>query len=541
MVMKRMVSYLHIRSFGDVIYPQISYREEPPLIFRLVFKDYEFVGMEEVTPDSLEEEGTRLKSQGQHKNPHKGIGEELVKNPPCSLQVPKITPVLRKAQEALEKKLKKMTRHEQNLLILKKFLKVFPEKEGGYNGVFFATSFPSRADVGGVEKMVKKMATRLALVSLREWMLNVSTYLGLEVTDSNFDEAFEEPLFKSVAHFILHAFDLEDFERFNWWHKLEPVYTKFWNYILSNLKEDYTKYKTWPQLLSDLEIENPFKFVAEGKINLDDFPSLREQDVGHILRSLVFRFGTPEHVVGLMDFGWPYNALCFFKEGCHDRFVEMARTVLLQYVPMEEDIKMYSILGRGCTLDAICDEALSNIDRILELEKCDEILAQSFKGFLVSMIKRRYDIIECICKSVIYVLRDVKLGSFAKEVFELVYIAEVRRRFLSHHFISKHHILWAVRLTEFKDFVDRVVKDIGLKCSVEKPATRPPYSIYISAQTTADIHGDEVAGVEHIVVATIFEMSQRRLRKNLNEFNNILCVKEFVDGEKLRILLIYNR
>ncbi|XVF81967.1 hypothetical protein PTKIN_Ptkin16aG0004900 [Pterospermum kingtungense] len=289
-------------------------------------------------------------------------------------------------------------------------------------------------------------------------------------------------------YFLFVSILQEDFERFNWWHKLQPVYTKFWNYILSNLKVDYTKSITWLQILSNLEIENPYKLVAEGKINLDDFPSLREQDVGRISLSLVFGLGASHHVVGLMDFGWPYDALCFFKKGCHGRFVEMARTVLLEYVPMEEDKKMYSILGRGCTLDAICDEALSNIDRILELGNCGEILAKSFKGFLASMIKRRYDTIKCICFSVTYVLSDGKLGSFAKEVFELVHIAEVRRRFLSHRFISKHHILWAVGLTEFKDFVDRVIEEIGLKCLVEKPATRPPYSIYISAQTIADIH-----------------------------------------------------
>ncbi|XVF81912.1 hypothetical protein PTKIN_Ptkin16aG0000600 [Pterospermum kingtungense] len=523
--------FLPTCSFGNVIYPQFSYREEPsPLICRLVCKENKVDIVEEGTSDSLkeqgtklkregqpgsheglpkyntlqEEEGTKIKSQGQHKNPpyshkglHKGSGVESVKNPLYSLQAPKIALVPIKAQKALEKKLKKMTRHEQNFLILK---------------VFFATSFPSKAEVRGVEKIVKNMATRLALVSLREWMLNVSTYLGVKVTDSNFDEAFEEPLFKSVAQFILHTFDMEDFERFNCWDKLQTVYTKFLNEILSNLKS-----------------ENPYKFVAEGKINLDGLPSLREQDVGCILESLVSVLGASDAVVGLMDFGWPYDVF-FFKEGCHDRFVEMARTVLLQYVPMEEDIKMYSILGRGCTLDAIRDEAVSNIDRILELGKCDEILAQCFKDFLASMIKRRYDILKCFCYDVTNVLRHGKLGSFAKEVFELVDIAEVRRRFLSHRFISKHHIFWAVRLTEFKDFVDRLVEDIGLKCLVEKPAIRPPYSVYISAQTTADIHGDKVVGVEHIVVATIFEMSHRRLRKNLNEFNNIHCVKEFVDA-----------
>ncbi|XVF76936.1 hypothetical protein PTKIN_Ptkin14bG0000200 [Pterospermum kingtungense] len=483
--------------FGEVIYPQFLYkRQPPPLICRLVsIEDNDVDIAVEGTPISLEEEGANIQSQGHSSSPHKNnVGVVLVTNPPYSLQegtrlknqgqhknppyshqAPKIALVLGKAQEALKKKLKRMIRHEQNLLILKKFLRVIPEKKGGYNGVFFATSFPSKANVRRVEKMVKKMATRLALVSLREWMLNVSTYLGVEVTNSNFDEAFEEPLFKSVAQFILHTFDMEDFERFNCWHKLQLEYTKFWieNEMLLNLKS-----------------ENPYKFFAEGKINLDAFPLLTEGDLGSILRLLIIGLGGSDNLAGLMDFGWPYDVLLFFKEGCHDRFVEMARTVMLEYVPMQEDVKMYSILGRGCTLDAIRDEALSNIDRILDLEECDEILARSLKGFLASMIKRRYDILGTVCYRVSYVLKDGTWGSFAKEVFELVDIAEVRRRSLSHRFISKHHILWAVRSTEFKDLVDRLVKDIGLRDLVEKPATRPPYSVYISAQTTADIHGN---------------------------------------------------
>ncbi|XVF79353.1 hypothetical protein PTKIN_Ptkin14bG0215000 [Pterospermum kingtungense] len=145
-----------------------------------------------------------------------------------------------------------------------------------------------------------------------------------------------------------------------------------------------------------------------------------------------------------MDFGWPYDVFRCFKKGCHDRFVEMARTVLLQYIPMEEDVKMYSILGCGRTLDAIREEAFSNIDQILELGKSDEIVAQSFKRFLASMIKRRYCILKYLC-------------------------------------------------------------------------------LYAS-------YGDYVTVVEHLVVATNFQMSKRRLRKNIIEFNNIPCMKKFIEA-----------
>lgn len=45
------------------------------------------------------------------------------------------------------------------------------------------------------------------------------------------------------------------------------------------------------------------------------------------------------------------------------------------------------------------------------------------------------------------------------------------------------------------------------------------------------ISGAKLVGIEHIVVATIFEMCYKRLKKNLNEFNNIPCVKIFIEGE----------
>ncbi|XVF79354.1 hypothetical protein PTKIN_Ptkin14bG0215100 [Pterospermum kingtungense] len=375
------------------------------------------------------------------------------------------------------------------------------------------------------------MATRLALVSLHEWMLNVSPYLGVKVTNS---QAIGDSLFKSTAQFILHTFDMEDFERFNSHDKLEAEYKKFWKELSSYLEEDFEGFTTYDKLKSkhtlswkyNVESEIPHNLVANGKISLDDFPSLREQDVGYILTSCAYSNGAAI----LMDFGWPYDVLPCFKEGCHDRFVEMARTILLQYIPREEDVKMYSILGCGRTLDAIREEAFSNIDQILELGKSDEIVAQSFKGFLASMIKRRYCILKYLCMFASYGLRAQTFGSFAKEVIELVEIADLRRRYLSHHFISKHQILWAVSLTEFKDLVDILVKDIGLKDVVEKPATHPPYNIYITARTIADIHGDYVAGVDHLVVATIFQMSKRRLRKNIIEFNNIPCVKKFIEA-----------
>ena len=71
--------------------------------------------------------------------------------------------------------------------------------------VFLATSFPT--DANRVEERVKKMATNLARVSLRQWM-----FAGLDKLEEKFSSdfyvRFEESSFKSFAKFILHMTDM---------------------------------------------------------------------------------------------------------------------------------------------------------------------------------------------------------------------------------------------------------------------------------------------------------------------------------------------
>ncbi|XVF42059.1 hypothetical protein PTKIN_Ptkin01aG0329600 [Pterospermum kingtungense] len=252
-----------------------------------------------------------------------------------------------------------LTRHEENLLILEKFLK---KNQGGNEGVFLSTSLPS--EEREVEERVKKMATRLAMVSLREWILSGVDGLVEEIR-GDCSRAFEECSFRSVAKLILHTYDLEDLERFKSKDELLKQYKKFYDENLSHLKSN----------------ENPYEFVAKGKIKFDGFPLLVEQDIGRIFRSYSCQMadGRPKiefsDVVPLLDFGLDdYIEHCCFKEGCHGHFVEMARTVLLKYVPLEEDIKMHSILEClvrecSCTLNGFLLEALSDTVGKLKLTK----------------------------------------------------------------------------------------------------------------------------------------------------------------------------
>ncbi|XVF31283.1 hypothetical protein REPUB_Repub16aG0132500 [Reevesia pubescens] len=312
-------------------------------------------------------------------------------------KIPEMKLVLRKAQVALDKNPEKMNRHEQNLLILKKFIKIVPKKEGGTERVFFSTSFPLSSDFKEVAKRVKRMARRLAKITLRDWMLTWEDLEG-KLEDDDY-EAFKESIFKSFAKFILSIYDTEDLERYCSRNQLDVEYKKFYSEKLYPLEHD----------------ENPYKLIAEGKIKFDGFPSLAEHDVGFIIsiyllnRKLVQGKALANFLPGvrLMDFGvTSYDAACFKgKKSNHRNFREIARTVMLHYVP----VKLWNMSF------AVTDG-----------------------------------------------VRDGRYGSFADEVIDLVNIADGRRRFQGHHYISNHHILWAVGLTGIKDLVDKLIEGIGL-------------------------------------------------------------------------------
>ncbi|XVF42058.1 hypothetical protein PTKIN_Ptkin01aG0329500 [Pterospermum kingtungense] len=453
--------------------------------------------------------------------------------------VPKIAMISSEDREC-----RKMTRHEANLLILENFLQV---NRGGYEGVFFSTSFPS--EEREVEERVKKMATRLAMVSLREWMLSGVEGLGKQGWGDC--GAFEEKAFKRVAKLILDVYDKldkehtsnivanlitkreqntclsihwrrwviflisalcfflqEDFERFNSRDKLLSEYKKFYDENLFHLKSD----------------ENPYKLVAKGKIRFDRFPLLREQDVGYLLKNYSYQGadGTAQNEyigsVPLMSFGFYLFSSCCFEEGCHDRFVEMARTVLLQYINLKEDIKIHSILDCllcrcGSTLEGLLHDVCHDFGiQVSKEHQLDKLTWTAYRD-LSRMTEERLRMLRR-CSSlpaaafVRYGPSDTLFSSFGEEVCCLVQIADARRRFQSHRFISKYHIHWAaVRFTIYKELIDNLVEDLDMRI-LDEPARRPPYSVYMSARAMADCHGAKLVGVEHVVVAIAYEMCE---------------------------------
>ncbi|XVF41983.1 hypothetical protein PTKIN_Ptkin01aG0323900 [Pterospermum kingtungense] len=405
-----------------------------------------------------------------------------------------IASVSREDDEAREKGLQKMTRHEENLKILKEFLKVSQEKKGGNEGVFLTTSFPSKTDVSAVEERVKKMATALARVSLREWMLTGFSYLdGLEeiFTRSDFLEAFQKNSFKSLAKLILRICDTEDFERFNCPDEIAEESRQFNDKILLPLKRD----------------ENPYQLVAKRKMNFDEFPLLREQDVSQLLKRYMDTYirtaGVFAGVRVLENFGLAADGKICFEEGRHGRFVELARTVLLEHVPVVESIRIHSILDFlvcpcGLAVDEFVQEAVSDAVWNPELEKLltnDQLncLADPIAFCFIGLVLKKREVLMSLSGNAIWILVRLRRPScyFATEVYHLVKIADGLRRFQDHHFINTHHILWAIRLTGLKDLVDKLVKSVGLRNVVEEPAKCPSYFVYKSAQATAEYHGSK--------------------------------------------------
>ncbi|XVF42066.1 hypothetical protein PTKIN_Ptkin01aG0330100 [Pterospermum kingtungense] len=449
-------------------------------------------------------------------------GKNVTSQPKCHQGDPEhkamqIATVSREDQEGQKK-----TRHQENLEILGRFLKL---KQGGYEGVFFSTSIPS--EEGEVEERVKKMAIRLAMVSLREWMLSGVNSL----VKGDYCGAFEESSFKSVAKFILRVFDLEDIERVFSFDELAAEYKRFYDEILVPLKSD----------------ENPFRLVAERKIKFDRFPLLREPDIGCILDKYCDLKHCGLHLkdeigflVCLMRLGPDQYFKHCFKERCHGRFVEMARTVLLHYVPLQEDIKMHAILDYvvcscGRTVNGFLHEAISDaVGKLTKEDPRDDKLTNEIYCKLSSITDGRSTMFLHCSFPVASFMEYGPSGrssfrSFAREVSVLVCAADARRRFKDHRFISKDHILWAVGLTIYKEITDNLVKDSKLKNLAKEPAARhPPYSVYKLAQAIAGSRGEKPVGVEHIVVGIVYEMSEVEERmRDLAEFCRKLCVRKF--------------
>ncbi|XVF06126.1 hypothetical protein REPUB_Repub06bG0020800 [Reevesia pubescens] len=429
------------------------------------------------------------------------------------------------SSQELKRVSKKMSRHEENLLILKKFLKVRKEKEDNNEGIFFSTSFPSRNDVNGVEKRVKQMAKTLAMVTLREWMFDWKDLESLAKCEnkSHIYDALPDSVFKSLAKFLLSIFDTEDFERHNFFDKINAENKKFYRERLLDLEGD----------------DNPIILIAEGKISFDGFPSLTEFDIGWLMQRYSADLAVIKNsdvAAEFMSFGLDEIEVSCFKKRCRKHHVEMARTVMLQYAPLKEEIKMHilieNIFGQCyCTLDALSWEALCDIGILdmkmhlasADLEDALEEVARRIELSVFGTSRCRCISFKDVSFIATYTLRYGPFGSFSYDVIDLIKIAEGRRRYEGHRYINKHHILWAVRLTEVKDFVGKLINGIGLQNFIEEPATYPPYNIYMAARSIANIFGDEFVCIEHLVAAIVFEMNQRKLNGKVDVYSPLVA------------------
>ncbi|OMP00960.1 hypothetical protein COLO4_12254 [Corchorus olitorius] len=289
---------------------------------------------------------------------------------------------------------------------------------------------------------------------------------------------------------------------------------------------------------------DPFKLVAEGKINLDGFPLLREQDIGRVFKGYLsdMKRTLPLcHMPWVTDFGL---TICeqsdSFKKKCLE-FEKTARDVLLEFEPPDEESKMKTSLEfrpfPSCApaLNEVKLKAVNKLD-MPELEKLS-IYSTELKDDLVRMMEcsmevmvkeRLYDL-RCVHNAVTVALEYGPFGSFSDDVFELVRIADSCRRVRGHRYISKHHFRSAFKLTKIEDCcIKELVKCVRLRL-FDKPATCPPYRLYMSARAIADIHGAKDVELEHMVVATIYGLERGRQKKrvDLNDFTKKKCVKKF--------------
>ncbi|XP_022719767.1 uncharacterized protein LOC111277625 [Durio zibethinus] len=131
---------------------------------------------------------------------------------------------------------------------------------------------------------------------------------------------------------------------------------------------------------------------------------------------------------------------CCFEKGRHKRYVEMVRTMMCQFAPLKEEIKMHVIMENGlspcyCITDALRYETLWDIG-VLDIKKhltsadLEDILEKVAWRTNCSMLSGgRYDSMRLFSWAVAHVLEYGPFGSFTDEVINLIKIAEARRRY----------------------------------------------------------------------------------------------------------------
>ncbi|XP_028125348.1 uncharacterized protein LOC114322277 isoform X2 [Camellia sinensis] len=304
-----------------------------------------------------------------------------------------------------------------------------------------------------------------------------------------------ESVFKSIVKFVLSVFDMEDFERIFDQSVVEDEYSKLCE-ILDSCKCD------------------PLVAIAEGKVKVDQFSTLREHDLCDTIRQ---HKCSAERKV---------KANQFSKLREHDIYDD--RTQLYPCSAkkeVEEDCKMQLTLELTTEksyriLDSLVLEALGGVD-IQLLRNClpntadDVFLAEDvtfacsvladglFVG-LYELAAMKASALLYFQEAVIFPLSDGCFGPFTDEFIEVIKIADHERRMQGDRFISVKHLLFGLSLSSVRRCVEMMLHGRVLDYTGQLALKLSSFSIYKLSRDAATILGDKNVGLEHLVLAIFY-------------------------------------
>ncbi|KAL7252111.1 hypothetical protein ACSBR1_013874 [Camellia fascicularis] len=247
-------------------------------------------------------------------------------------------------------------------------------------------AFPSSAMEGGDSNWLFMIAKAVAALTLQ-----AMSYVGFCTLEKLLPESayniVRESYFNVVVRFVLSVFDMEDFERI---------------YELSIVKDECSTYYS---NLCHAHCD-PCVAVAEGKVKVEKFSTLREHDICDIIQQCQ---GCAENK-GFEVYPWAFP---FDPDKWNDisqSDIISAMREVLKYVPLKEDCKMqltlelsrlkcYHILD-NLTLEAVKDVKIQELHRFVDDVSSDESKAEDAKAML-------YDFANGIIDG-LYVLSDFK-------------------------------------------------------------------------------------------------------------------------------------
>ncbi|CAL5353493.1 unnamed protein product [Camellia sinensis] len=282
---------------------------------------------------------------------------------------------------------------------------------------------------------------------------------------------------------------------------------------------------------------DPLVAVAEEKVKVDQFSTLREHDL--CVRIQQYQSSADEEF--FMQYQTSAEEEFSMLDDISPEDIASALEVFRNYdKPLKEDCKTQLTLEltheKSCRiLDTLVLEALRGVN-IKELEKnlpktSDVFLSDDIKtacsvladGIIVGLYEylapMKASALKDFEKAVIFPLSDVCFGPCTDELTEVIKIANHERRMQGERFISVKHILFGLSLSSVGECVGRILNDRGLNCLATILVEETGFVRWV----------DEDVGLEHLVLAIFFGKQESNRTGTAAQDD---CTSLFLDEDK---------